>query len=51
MSLATTAVGTRGDLVGLRRTGVFALAFKADALWAGASTDQVDGTPGRLRLG
>ena len=48
MSMAMTAVGTRGDLVGSRRTGGFALAFKADALWVGASTDQVEGAAGRL---
>ena len=48
MSMAMTAVGTRGDLVGSRRTGGFALAFKADALWVGASTEQVDGAAGRL---
>ena len=48
MSMAMTAVGTRGDLVGSRRTGGFALAFMADALWVGASTDQVEGAAGRL---
>ena len=49
MSMAMTAVGTRGGLVGSRRTGGFALAFKADALWVGASADQVErGAAGRL---
>ena len=48
MSMAMTAVGTRGELVGSRRTGGFALAFKADALWVGASTEQVEGAGGRL---
>ena len=48
MSMAMTAVGTRGELVGSRRTGGFALAFKADALWVGASSDQVEGAAERL---
>ena len=47
MSMAMTAVGARGDFLGSRRTGGFALAFKADALWVGASTDHVVGTAGR----
>ena len=45
--MAMTAVGARGDFLGSRRTGGFALAFKADALWVGASTDHVVGTAGR----
>ena len=48
MSMAMTAAGTRGELIGSRATGGFALAFKADALWVGAGTEQVDGTAGRL---
>ena len=48
LSMAMTAAGTRGQLIGSGATGGFALAFKADALWVGASTDQVDGAAGRL---
>ena len=48
MSMAMTAAGTRGELIGSRATGGFALAFKADALWVGAGTEQVDGAAGRL---
>ena len=48
MSMAMAAMGTRGELIGSRATGGFALAFKADALWVGASTEQVDGAAGRL---
>ena len=48
MSMAMTAVGTRGELIGSRATGGFALAFKADALWVGAATELVDGAAGRL---
>ena len=48
MSMAMMAGGTRGELVGSRATGGFALAFKADALWVGASTEQVEGAAGRL---
>ncbi len=48
LSMAMTAAGTRGELIGSGATGGFALAFKADALWVGASTDQVDGAAGRL---
>ena len=40
--------GTRGELIGSRATGGFALAFKADALWVGAATELVDGAAGRL---
>ena len=47
-SMAMTAVGTRGDLLGSRATGGFGLAFKADALWVGASTELLDGPTGRL---
>ena len=39
MSMAMTAAGTRGELIGSRATGGFALAFKADALWVGAATE------------
>ena len=48
MSMAMTAAGTRGELIGSRATGGFALAFKADALWVGASTEDVEGAAGRL---
>ena len=48
MSMAMTASGTRGELIGSRATGGFALAFKADALWVGAATELVDGAAGRL---
>ena len=48
MSMGMAAVGTRGELVGSRSTGGFALAFKADALWVDASTAQVAGAAGRL---
>ena len=48
VSMAMSAVGTRGELVGSRATGGFALAFKADALWVGAASDLLDGAAGRL---
>ena len=48
MSMAMTAAGARGELIGSRATGGFALAFKADALWVGAATELVDGAAGRL---
>ena len=50
MGMAMTAVGTRGELFGSPGGGGFALAFKADAFWVGASTRQVmgNGTSGRL---
>ena len=48
VSMAMTAVGTRGELVGSRSTGGFSLAFKADALWVGAGSDLLDGAAGRL---
>ena len=48
MSMAMAAAGTRGELIGSRATGGFALAFKADALWVGAATELVDGAAGRL---
>ena len=47
MSMAMTAAGTRGELVG-GSAGGFALAFKADALWVGTAIDGVDGPQGRL---
>ena len=47
-SMMMSAVGTRGELIGLRATGGFALAFKADALWVGAASDLLDGPAGRL---
>ena len=48
VSMAMSAVGTRGELIGSRATGGFALAFKADALWVGAASDLLDGAAGRL---
>ena len=48
MSMAMTAVGTRGELLGSRATGGFALAFKANALWVGAASELLDGPTGRL---
>ena len=48
VSMAMSAVGARGELIGARATGGFALAFKADALWVGAVSDLVDGAMGRL---
>ena len=47
LSMAMAAAGTRGELVA-GGTGGFELAFKADALWVGTSTDSVDGPAGRL---
>ena len=48
VSMAMTAVGTRGELVGSRATGGFSLAFKTDALWVGAASELLDGPTGRL---
>ncbi|MCY4635488.1 MAG: hypothetical protein OXG04_13460, partial [Acidobacteria bacterium] len=48
VSMMMSAVGTRGELVGSRATGGFALAFKADTLWVGAASDLLDGPTGRL---
>ena len=49
VSMAMSAVGTRGELIGSRATGGFALAFKADALRVGAgSSELLDGPTGRL---
>ena len=48
VSMAMSAVGTRGELVGSRATGGFALAFKADAMWVGAASDLLEGPTGRL---
>ena len=48
LSMAMAAAGTRGELVGSRAGGGFALAFKADALWVGTSVDRVDSAAGRL---
>ena len=47
LTTAMAAAGTRGELVGGRADG-FALAFKADVLWAGTAIDGVDGPEGRL---
>ena len=48
MSMAMTAVGTRGELLGSGAAGGFGLAFKADALWVGAASELLDGPAGRL---
>ena len=48
VSMMMSAVGTRGELLGSRATGGFALAFKADALRVGAASDLVEGPAGRL---
>ena len=48
VSMMMSAVGTRGELVGSRATGGFALAFKTDALWVGAASELLDGPTGRL---
>ena len=48
LSMAMTAAGTRGELVA-GGAGGFDLAFKADALWVGTATDDVDGPAGRLK--
>ena len=48
VSMRMSAVGTRGELVGSRATGGFALAFKADALLVTAASDLLDGPTGRL---
>ncbi len=48
VSMMMSAVGTRGELIGSRATGGFALAFKADTLWVGAASDLLDGPTGRL---
>ena len=47
LTTAMAAAGTRGELVGGGADG-FALAFKADVLWAGTAIDGVDGPEGRL---
>ena len=48
LSMAMAAAGTRGELRD-GAAGGFDLAFKADALWVGTSTDGVDGPAGRLK--
>ena len=48
VSMVMSAVGTRGELIGSGATGGFALAFKADALWAGVASELVDSAAGRL---
>ena len=48
LSMAMAAAATRGELLGSRSSGGFALAFKADALWVGTSVEGVDGPAGRL---
>ena len=48
VSMMMSAVGTRGELIGSRATGGFALAFKADALLVNAGSDLLEGPTGRL---
>ena len=48
LSMAMAAAGTRGELIA-DGAGGFELAFKADALWVGTSSDGVDGPAGRLK--
>jgi len=48
VSMAMSALGTRGELIGSRATGGFSLAFKADAMWVGAASELLDGPAGRL---
>ena len=48
VSMAMSAVATPGELVGSQATGVFALAGKTDALWAGAANALFDSPTGRL---
>ena len=48
LSTAMAAAGARGELVGGGGGNGFALAFKADALWAGTGIDGADGPEGRL---
>ena len=47
LSMAMAAAGTRGELFAGGASG-FELAFKADALWVGTSSDGVDSAAGRL---
>ena len=47
LSMAMAAAGTRGELVA-GGAGGFGLAFKADALWVGTASEEVDGPAGRL---
>ena len=48
LSMAMAAAGTRGELIGAGGRSGFRLAFKADALWVGMSSDEVNGPMGRL---
>ena len=48
LSMAMAAGGTRGELIGAGGRSGFRLAFKADALWVGTSSDEVNGPMGRL---
>ena len=48
LSMAMAAAGTRGELIGAGGRSGFRLAFKADALWVGTSSDEVNGPMGRL---
>ena len=48
LSMAMAAAGTRGELIGAGGRSGFRLAFKADALRVGTSSDEVNGPMGRL---
>ena len=48
LSMAMAAAGTRGELIGAGGRSGFRLAFKADALWVGTLSDEVNGPMGRL---
>ena len=47
LTMSMTAAGTRGELIG-GGAGDVGLAFKADALWVGTSSDAVEGPTGNL---
>ena len=47
VSMMMSAAGTRGELVGCRATGGFALASNANALRVGAASDLLEGATGR----
>ena len=47
LAMAMAAAGTRGELIA-GGAGGFGLAFKADALWVGTSSDGVEGPAGNL---
>ena len=48
LSMAMVAAGTRGELLGDGGTDGFGLAFKADALWVGTSSEGIEGPGGNL---